>query len=255
MRELLTIIDCSKTEGSDIPEILQKQLQEIWEWAQGEAPEVRQKGLGTMEKELREKMLELGGRILEASLLERCGTGYIGSRPLCAECGETGKFMNHRMKTMTTLVKQVHLKRAYYYCGKCGQGWFPLDEAMQVQGTIFSPGVREAICLVDAEIPFERGQEMLARLSGVQIHSDEGRRLAEELGEELEHQTQEEIESVWQVEKPNPQELSEAPERLYFSPDGTTIHTEAGWKEVKVGAVFTTAVPKPGEDPVREVTR
>ena len=57
------------------------------------------------------------------------------------------------------------------------------------------------------------------------------------------------------MKKPNPRELAKVPERLYFSPDGTTIHTEAGWKEVKVGAVFTTAVPEPGEDPVREVTR
>jgi hypothetical protein len=234
---------------------LKKRLEEILLWARVEASSVKQNGLGKLEKELRDKMLELGGRILESSLQEKCGTGYSGSRPVCAECGETGKFMNHRIKTMMTLVKQVELKRAYYYCKACGQGWFPLDEVMQVQGTIFSPGVREAICLVDLEIPFDRGQELLARLSGVQIHADEGRRLSEELGTELEQQTQQELENVWQVDKPDPRELPEVPERLYFSPDGTTILTEEGWKEVKVGAVFTAPVPKPGEDPVREATR
>lgn len=255
MRELLTVIDCSKTEGPDVLENLQERLQGILEWTRAEASQIGRKGLGALEKELRDKVLELGGKILEVSVSERCGTGYVGSRPECKECGVTAKFMSHRTKTITTLMKQVQLKRAYYYCAECGQGWFPLDDTMQIEGTIFSPGVREAICLVDAEIPFERGQGMLARLSGVQIHADEGRRLAEKLGAELEQQTQEELQNVWQVKKPDPREISKTPERLYFSPDGTTIHTEGGWKEVKVGAVFTTAVPKPGDDPVREMTR
>ena len=162
MRELLTVIDYSKREESgDIPENVQQQLKEIWEWSQKEASEVRQKGLGSLEKNLREKMLQMGGSILEASLIEKCGTGYLGSRPDCPECGETGKFMNHRMKTITTLIKQVHLKRAYYYCGQCGQGWLPLDETLDVKATTWSPGVREAVCLVDAAVAFERGKEWL----------------------------------------------------------------------------------------------
>jgi hypothetical protein len=114
MRELLTVIDCSKTDVPDALENLQEQLEGILMWAKAEASLIGQKGFGTLEKELRDKVLELGGKILEASVLERCGTGYLGSRPACAECGETGKFMNHRMKTITTLVKQIHLKRAYY---------------------------------------------------------------------------------------------------------------------------------------------
>lgn len=163
--------------------------------------------------------------------------------------------MNYRLKTITTLVKQVSLKRAYYYCRNCGQGWLPLDGVLGIESTTLSPAVREAICLVDAEIPFERGQRWLKALSGISVACEEGRLVSEGLGKELEEQTQEEIANVWEIHKPTPRESSSIPQRLYISPDGTTIHTEEGWKEVKVGAVFTTRIPIAGQDPIREVTR
>ena len=81
MKELLTVIDCSKTEGSDISEILQKKLLEIWEWAQQRSCEVRQSGLGAMEKELGDKMLdlELGVRGTIFSPGVREATRYVGT--------------------------------------------------------------------------------------------------------------------------------------------------------------------------------
>ena len=255
MRELLTVIDCSKTEGCDVPEILREQLKEIWAWSLQQSALVGGKGMRGLEQDLREKVLELGGRILEGSLSEKCGTGYVGSRPECSECGETSKFMNYRLKRITTLVKQVSLKRAYYYCGQCGQGWLPLDRMLDVEGSTWSPGVREAVCLVDAAVAFERGKEWLGKLSGIKIAAEEGRLISEGMGETLEEAVQEEIENVWEVNKPFPREVCEKPKRLYISPDGTTVHTEEGWKEMKVGAVFTARVPAEGEDPEREITR
>ena len=82
MRELLTVIDYSKAEEvGDVPERVRQQLKEVWDWARQEASKVGQKGLGSLERNLREKMLQMGGSILEASLIEKCGTGYLGSRP------------------------------------------------------------------------------------------------------------------------------------------------------------------------------
>ena len=61
MRELLTVIDCSKTEGCDVPEILQEQLKEIWAWSLQQSALVGGKGMRGLEQDLREKVLELGG--------------------------------------------------------------------------------------------------------------------------------------------------------------------------------------------------
>src|SRR5258708_4366590 len=236
-------------------EELIKDLEKIFGWTMEEVKKIKLEGMGRLEKSLREKVLQLGGKILEVSMLLGYGTGYNKSRQPCAGCGSKGKFINYRWKTITTLMNQVELKRAYYYCKECRKGWVPLDRELGIEGTIFSSGVQEAICRTDAEIPFERGRELLEELSAVRVDGEEGRNLSEELGQELEEQAQDELKKVWEPGHLLPREVTKLPERLYLSYDGTTIPTTEGWKEVKVGALFTTRIPHPGEDPVRELTR
>jgi hypothetical protein len=260
MEEPLNSIEITKTGRGleiprELPEDVAQKLMEIWQWAWEQSGQIAQKGLGGFERDLRDKMLELGGRVVEAVIPHAYGAGQNPEGVLCRRCRERSRLVSYRAKTITTLLKEVRLRRAYYYCEECGQGWLPLDAVLDVEGTTFSPAVREAICLVDAHMPFEPGQEVMERLSGVRVHADEGRRLAESLGERLEASTQEEIDNVWNIKKPQPREIPEAPERLYLSPDGTTVPTVTGWKEVKVGALFTTRIPTKGEEPVRERTR
>ncbi len=41
---------------------------------------------------------------------------------------------------------------------------------------------------------------------------------------------------------------AQAPDRLYVSTDVTTVRTwEAGWKEMKIGAFYTTTAPPPSQ--------
>ena len=79
--------------------------------------------------------------------------------------------------------------------------------------------------------------------------------MAEGKGCELENQTLVEIENVCDRKKPRPREATVAAKRLYLSPDGTTVPTLEGFKEVKIGAVFTATIPKRGKEPKREQTR
>lgn len=264
MRELAVLEVSRKEAGRPIPvgeEIapvppgLVRALETVWTWAVIAAQRVPAEGMISFEKEFRERLLKVGGRVMEEALPAALGTGLAGSSRACSDCGAKARFVNHRPKTMTTLVTEVRLRRAYYHCAGCGKGQAPLDETLSIVGTSFSPGVREAICLLNAEVSFERGSRLLEELSVIRMHKEEGRRLAEGKGRQLERQVSEEVENAWRPKKPIPRENPEAARRLYVSPDGTTVPTVEGWKEVKVGAVFTATVPRPGQKPERERTR
>ena len=121
----------------------------------------------SLESEIRHRILKLGGTILEEAL-DAAGTGYERAVVKC-ECGAKKKFVNNRIKLLTTLLGNVNLERAYYHCAECGKGWIPLDEKYDVVDTRFSPRVREAIGLVDAEVPFERGRSLLEKLLDLKI--------------------------------------------------------------------------------------
>jgi len=238
-----------------VPGMLQRALESVWVDAVRKAQRIPQEGFAGMEKEFREKILKFAANILGEALVYALGTGYEGPQIACPGCGGRAKFVNHRPRTITTLVQEIRLERSYYHCSKCESGVVPLDRTLSLNGTSFSPAVREAICLLDAEIPFDRGSQLLERLSAIGLDKQEGRRIAEGLGRELERQTVEELENTWKPAKPVPREIEATPERLYFSPDGTTVHIGKEWKEVKVGTVFTTGNPRRGQEPEREQTR
>lgn len=245
--------------GADIPPVpaaVVRALESLWESSVRKLQQMGDTGFAAVEKEFREDVLKLGGDLLDGALSCAVGTGYEHSRRACPICGEKAEFVGYRPKTITTLVREIRLRRAYYDCPSCGMKQVPLDERLSVKGTSFSPGVREAISLLNAQVPFDEGSDLLERLSCIRMAGEEGRKLAEALGKRLELETREEIANVWQIRNPTPREIGETAERMYFSPDGTHVNTqEAGWTEAKVGSIFTTKVPLRGQEPEREHTR
>ena len=241
-----------------MPEWLeQKTLEEVraaYAWCVKEA---KQGKLKAVEEGLRERMSGISAKLMQAGLERSLGNGYVGWRVPCSGCKGWMNYLQDRTKVITTWFREIRVNRAYYHCRNCKAGRFPLDEKLRIEGSGFSPTIREAICIANAEVSFERGQEILERFTGIRVSVEEGRLIAEKLGRELEHQTQEEIKKVWQPETPKPREVSVMPERLYLSPDGThiPIRGEKEWREVKVGTIFSTRIPAKGEDPVREQTR
>lgn len=211
-------------------------------------------GVKHLDKLVRDELMEVGASILQAGLARGLGTGYAGSVRQCP-CGGRLRYVTDAEKMVMTLTGPVRIRRAYYHCEGCKKGWVPLDERLGIKGRGFSSAVQEAACLLGAEVPFERAQDLLERLSGVRISVEECRRIAEWVGEQLEKQAQEEIRKVWQTKTPAPREASAAPERLYISPDGTHVPTREGWTEGRVATIFTTRTPAEGEEPERENTR
>lgn len=241
-----------------VREALHREVEQLWAKAYAKAHDLTPGGFFALEREIREDALKVGGTVLGLALERGMGTGYQGTSMSCESCKQPARFVNHRGKTIFTLMHPVGVKRAYYYCGACGQGHFPLDERLGIVESLVSPALAEAMVRVNAEVPFERAEELLMSLSGVHYNRRDAREMTEAFGAHLEKESQGEIQAMFTVgkRKPTPVENPEAPERLYISPDGTTVHMEEGWKEVKVAAVFTASIPvKKGEEPERQRTR
>lgn len=253
------------TDASRLPNVIalpewleQKLLDEMraaYAWAVQQA--AQGVALKELEQGLRERMMGAGGKLLQAGLERGLGKGYAGGSIVCVGCAGRMRYVADRDKVLSTWFREIRLRRAYYHCRRCQTGRFPLDKSLDIVATSFSPTIREAICLVNAEVSFERGQDLLERLTGIRMSVEEGRLIAEEQGRQLECQDQAEIEKTWQAKAPKPREACSAPQRLYISPDGThiPIRGQKDWSEVKVATIFTAGIPPRGEKPIREQTR
>lgn len=233
----------------EIAEILQNKIRQEVEGIIKETVKnlsSKKMGLYDIEKTIREKVLQIGGNILEASL-KITGTGYRGSRIKC-DCGHKKEFVEYRKKTISTLVSMVTINRAYYFCYKCGNSYIPLDKEFKIEDSRKSPGVTEAMCITSAMEPFRPAEEMLYKLAGIKADKETIRNTAEKIGNILYEQQNPEIEKYyWENRKENiPTEKLPYPKHLYTTADGTCVNTLDGWKEIKCGAIFDADI-KDGE--------
>ena len=108
--------------------------------------------LGEAEAALREPLLRIGARALRLHLEGR-KLGYEGSSRVCP-CGGRQRFVEYRPKTMSTLLGEVTIPRAYDRCGDCGASSLPYDERVGLGGGQVSVGLAKAGTLLGIHEPF-----------------------------------------------------------------------------------------------------
>lgn len=228
-------------------EVAKKEAGQILESAVSKLKTDSIRSLDDVEKMVRDAVLKIGAGILQGAL-EIMGNGYVGSVIPC-ECGGKMRYVEDRPKRLLTLTGEVEISRAYYNDRGCNSGFVPLDKRLDVENTSFSPGVREAITLVDAEVPFEKGRKLLKKIMRLSVSKQRGIKISEALGKEIEERLIQEENRFKEEEV----KIEENPGRLYVSADGTMVLIDREWKEVKVGAVFDSSLDSEGK-PVRGQT-
>lgn len=78
------------------------------------------------------------------------------------------------------------LKRAYYHCKTCQNGFFPRDRSLGLEQTSLSPSVTRMIAATAAMVSFEESSELLCELAAVRVDAKQVERTAEALGREIE---------------------------------------------------------------------
>lgn len=208
--------------------------------------------LGAAEFEVRTAMHKVGSVLLE-HLLNADHGGHSGQRIACGH-GHQAEFIDYRSKQVQTILGNVELRRAYYYCGQCsetnGRGVIPKDQELDVVDTSFSPGLRRLMARVGAQEAFDLARQDLAELAGVRVPTKAVERISEAVGVAAEAANATDRAALLAgTAQPSP-----APHRLYIEMDGTGVPAvpketqghagkaadgTAKTREAKLGCVFT----------------
>jgi len=140
---------------------------------------------------------------------------HVGPTFPC-RCGKTARYAGRRPKTFTTVLGEMTLLRAYYYCDDCATGFCPRDRALGMEGASLSPAVTRMVGLSAAMVSFQESAELMGELAGVPVAAKQVERTAEALGREIAQDEQ-------TVVEPQP---PSAP-TLYLGMDGTGVPMRA----------------------------
>lgn len=156
-------------------------------------------------------------------------TGYSGARKRCS-CGRTARYVRNAAKGYVTMVGEVEMHRAEYWCSECG-ATRPLDEEWDLPQGHFTRAVVRLASTMGGALPFERAAEVLETITGIGISASQVRRLSERVGEEIGRQLESEMEALQNGELAH----TESPSVLVVGMDGAHVNTRGeAWKETKV---------------------
>ena len=172
-------------------------------------------------------------------------------------CGCAATYQRQRPATVQTLLGPIQFTRPYYLCATCHQGFAPLDQELELAAGSLSAGLTELLALLGALDPFGDAVGVLEKLTLLHVCPNSVRVATETLGETIAAAEAQAVAVAWDVtvqELPPPP--LRVPDRLYVSMDGTMVHTEQeGWRELKLGACYTTRTVVPRQRPDRREVR
>jgi hypothetical protein len=103
----------------------------------------------------------------------------------CPHCRQDARFVNYRPKSVTTLVGDIRLSRAYYHCPHCSQGQFPWEHTLRVLGKR-TPGAEEVIALLGTSDSFVKvADRTLYKTTGLDLSESTIQRATEAAGTRL----------------------------------------------------------------------
>lgn len=203
---------CPEPVPQQLGEMLMKECAQVWEEVAA-APTAE-----SAERRIVAWSREAGRKLLEAAVQARLEKEEAGQRPEC--CGAVMHSHARESRQALTLLGTVRVQRRYFRCPRCGSHGRPAETWLGWRGG-FSFALQEVVTWASAALPYRETLESLAKLAGVAVSLEAAERLAQRWGS---------------------QELAAEPyqervaQDLVVQIDGTTVHLEEGWKELKLGA-------------------
>lgn len=226
----------------------------------------RQVDLEAWETGLRACVLSAGAGMLE-KLLQDFGIG-LSHKPMTCNCGNQMHSVGVREKEIRTILGPLKFKRSWFVCPVCSRGRAWADEALDISGTSFSPGLRRLMARAGSNVTFKNGAADLAVYAGVNVTAKDVERIAEKTGETIEAwQAGQRIANLQNVFTKDYCNSEKTGQTLYVSYDGTGVpmvprETEgrkgkqvdgrAKTREAKLGCVFTQTTVDANGYPIRD---
>lgn len=204
------------------------------EEAYGEELALVRGDLGALEQKVGTIVKSLGVGLLQR-LVNRSRNSYQGTWAACP-CGGSLRFVGYRSKDIHTLFGWITVKRAYYHCSQCGRSQVPYDQASGLGPGQLSPALAKTCGLLAVDDSFGTVAKKIRGLFGEEVSDTTVERLVRQVGSVLLQQQEDALEQFRRT-RDMPVSLVQ-PKRLYVSVDGTTVHEEDGWHEVKTGCIY-----------------
>jgi len=187
-------------------------------------------------------MLEIG-RLIVQWIIKTRGTGYT-KKIIITKSGDKAEYKGTFPKTITTLMGEVTIQRAYYKKKNAQGGYYPLDESLSIPEESCSYAVQEAMCLLAIEDSFAESAKKLSKLFPVKVSSSTIRRISQKHGKAIKQTETSEVESVFSHKRPLPEADIKSVVRGYVGLDGVMVPTKEGYKEMKVITTYDTPLAK-----------
>jgi len=128
---------------------------------------------------------ELTAQVTEVLIRQRHAQALGQKNAPCPHCGRLLPARGLVSRTVETLVGEVTLERPYFYCLECQQGFYPLDEALELAERRKQWDIQEAGARLAAEVPFETAQELFSQLTGLSLSDHTTHEVVGEVGRGL----------------------------------------------------------------------
>jgi len=195
--------------------------------------------LGEIEQQLVRTIKDLGAAVL-AGLCQLTVPTYPSPTVSCA-CGAQATYQRVREASVKTVLDTITIARPYYVCPTCKRGHAPVDQQLSFCAGSISAGLDELLALLGAsEDSFAEAAAVLQKLTLVAVCPNSVREATEQLGQVLIASELETLEQAQTTTTPPAVRVRPEP-RMYISMDGLLVHIHhQGWKEIKLGAIYTT---------------
>jgi hypothetical protein len=89
----------------------------------------------------------------------------------CTGCGRSAPFLGYRVRQPLGLLGPIPLQRAYYYCGRCGKGVAPFDEAAGLTAKHLTPAAERLTALAGllSDSFEEAAEKVLPEMAGLRL--------------------------------------------------------------------------------------
>jgi hypothetical protein len=189
-----------------------------------------------------EQQLQAGLRRLGAASIQ----GWVESAstasppPACPQCGEPMRHRGRARRTLVTMFGAIRLARPRRRCDRCGQESYPHDARLCFESHGVSWKVAASVCRLGSLLPsYELAQQLLAEDYGIELSKHSIEQIVHHAGETLLAGDDAVREACFaqagRGAPRGPKEAAICPEIVAVYADGTMIHTEGDWREIRVG--------------------
>jgi hypothetical protein len=142
---------------------------DLWLNTLEEAVKEETPSLDALTRSVLARRQELTAQVTEVLVRQRHAQALGQKNAPCPHCGRLLPARGLVSRTVETMVGEVSLERPYFYCLECKQGFYPLDEALELAERRKQWDIQEAGAKLAAEVPFETAQELFSQLTGLPL--------------------------------------------------------------------------------------